>query len=91
MKLRPAEVPPPGAGFCTVTVAVPAELKSDAGICAVSPVLDTYVVGTVAPFHCTWEAVMKWAPVRVRVKAGQPTTAIEGDSEDRLGAGFGGV
>lgn len=29
----PAEVPPPGDGFVTVTVAVPAVAKSDAGTC----------------------------------------------------------
>jgi hypothetical protein len=34
------DVPPPGAGLCTVTLAVPAEARSDAGICAVSEVLD---------------------------------------------------
>lgn len=40
-KLSALDVPPPGAGFCTATLAVPAELRSDAGICAFSEVLDT--------------------------------------------------
>ena len=40
VKLSAPDAPPPGAGVCTATVAVPAELRSDAGICAVSEVLD---------------------------------------------------
>ena len=40
-KLIVLDVPPPGAGLCTARVAVPAELRSDAGICAVSEVPDT--------------------------------------------------
>jgi hypothetical protein len=34
------DVPPPGAGFSTVTLAVPIEMRSDAGTCAVSEVDD---------------------------------------------------
>ena len=41
VKLSVLDVPPPGAGFCTARVAVPAELRSDAEICAVSEVPDT--------------------------------------------------
>ena len=40
-KLSVLDVPPPGAGLCTAIVAVPAELRSDVGICAVSEVPDT--------------------------------------------------
>jgi hypothetical protein len=40
VKVELADVPPPGGGFCTVTLAVPAEARSGAGICAVSEVLD---------------------------------------------------
>jgi hypothetical protein len=46
VKVSALDVPPPGAGVCTVTFAVPAVLKSDAGICAVSEVLETKVVET---------------------------------------------
>ena len=41
VKLSALDVPPPGGGLCTATVAVPAELRSDAGICAISEVPDT--------------------------------------------------
>ena len=41
VKLSAPDVPPPGARVCMATVAAPAELRSDAGICAVSEVLET--------------------------------------------------
>lgn len=41
VKLSALDVPPPGTGVCTSIIAVPDELRSDAGICAVSEVLDT--------------------------------------------------
>jgi hypothetical protein len=40
VKVAAAEVPPPGVGFCTATLAVPAELRSEAGIVAVIEVPD---------------------------------------------------
>ena len=40
LKVRLPDKPPPGVGFCTVTLAVPTALRSDAGICALSDVLD---------------------------------------------------
>ena len=51
LKLSPAEVPPPGWGLRTVTVADPAAAKSDAGTCACRLVLETNVVASAAPFH----------------------------------------
>jgi hypothetical protein len=53
VKVRAADVPPPGAGFCTATLAVPEELRSAAGICADSELLEANVVGTMLPFHNT--------------------------------------
>ena len=38
VNVAPPDVPPPGAGVTTVTVAVPADAKSVAGTCAVSVV-----------------------------------------------------
>jgi len=40
VKTSVLDVPPPGAGFCTVMTAVPRALRSDVGIWAVSEVLD---------------------------------------------------
>jgi hypothetical protein len=45
------EVPPPGVGVNTVTCAVPATAMSDAGIAAVNPVPETYVVVRLVPFQ----------------------------------------
>jgi len=52
----PEEVPPPGAGFVTVTVAVPAEAISAAVIEAVNVVALTNVVVFAEPFQLITEA-----------------------------------
>ena len=85
------EVPPPGAGFCTLTVAEPTELKSEAGICAINDVVDTKVVATALPFHNTCEVETNCVPVTVRVRAGLPARAVNGERELIVGTGFGGV
>jgi len=41
LKVRLLETPPPGVGFCTVMAAVPEVVRSEAGTCAVTDVLDT--------------------------------------------------
>jgi hypothetical protein len=51
VKVWALEVPPPGAGVNTVTVAVPAVTMSEAVIAAVNWVEETYVVVRFAPFH----------------------------------------
>ena len=51
VKLRAAEVPPPGAGVCTFTLAVPAVAKSAPGIVAESEVLELKVVSMMEPFQ----------------------------------------
>lgn len=85
------DVPPPGVGFCTATVAIPAELRSDAGIWAVSDVLDTYVVVAGLPFHKTCELEMNCVPVTVNINAAPPTVPLEGEMEVAVGVGFGGA
>src|SRR5882762_5030078 len=82
-----AEVPPPGAGVTTVTDAVAAAARSEAGIAAVSCVALTKVVVRVAPFQRTLEPLTKLLPFRVRVKAAPPTLALEGESDVSEGAG----
>jgi hypothetical protein len=74
----PFEVPPPGVGVTTVTVALPAVAMSVAGMAAVSVVAEPKVVGRTLPFHWTTELVMKFVPVTVSVKAGPPAVADEG-------------
>jgi hypothetical protein len=85
------EVPPPGAGFDTVTDAVPAEAMSAAVICAVSCVLLPNVVARWLPFHCTTDELMKFVPVSVSVKAAPPAVALDGEIELSVGLGFGAV
>ncbi len=89
MKLIECDVPPPGGGFCTATFALPVELRSDAGICAVSEVLDTYVEDSVAPFHSIIEAGMKLPPVTVTVSVELPAVAEFGVTPVSVGIGFG--
>jgi hypothetical protein len=71
-KLRAVDVPPPGAGVMTVTVAVPTLAMSVAEIAACKVVLETKVVVRAEPFHCTTEEDTKLEPVTVRVKAASP-------------------
>ena len=69
------EVPPPGVGLNTVTLAVPAMAMSEARIEAVSWVEETYVVVRSAPFQRTTELETKFVPFTVSVKAGPPAVA----------------
>ena len=60
-----ADVPPPGAGFVTVTVAVPAVAISAAVIAAVSCVALTNVVVLAAPLNFTTDVDTKPVPFTV--------------------------
>src|SRR5438874_1040926 len=82
-----AEVPPPGAGVTTVTDAVAAVARSEAGMAAVSCVALTKVVVRAAPFQRTPEALTKLLPFTVSVNAAPPTLALEGESDVSDGAG----
>jgi hypothetical protein len=61
------DVPPPGAGFTTVTEAVPGEATRAAVTVAVSCVEDTNVVVSVVPFQFTVELETKLVPFTVIV------------------------
>jgi hypothetical protein len=89
VKVRALEVPPPGDGLKTVTLAVPAVAISVAGMDAVSWVEDIYVVPRSALFHRTTEPGTKLLPVRVKVKAALPAVAEEGEMLVSTGTGFG--
>lgn len=72
------DVPPPGVGLKTVTLAVPPVATSAAVIAAVSLVLLTNVVVRSAPFHRITEPLIKFVPVTVSVNATPPAFAEAG-------------
>ena len=81
VKLREADVPPPGAGVNTVTAAVPLPAMSAPLIVAVKRVADSKVVGRSSPFQRTVDPDTKPAPLTVRVKLGPPAAVDVGLSE----------
>jgi hypothetical protein len=95
VKVNGPEVPPPGAGVETVTIAVPAVAMSEVLIAASKLVLETKVVVRALPFHWTVEEEMKLVPVTVSVNAAPPATTELGFSEpvatEGLGLGAGGA
>ncbi len=88
VKLSGADVPPPGAGLNTVTAALPAVVRSLAGIVAVREVALTNTVDRAAPFHCTTEPVIKLEPVTVSVKPGLTAAAELGLRAVTAGTGL---
>jgi hypothetical protein len=82
------EMPPPGVGVETVTMAVPAAAMSAAVIAACKLVLETNVVVRALPFHCTVEEDTKLVPVTVSVNAAPPATAELGLTDSTVGAGL---
>ena len=85
---RLPDVPPLGAGFVTVTVAVPAVAISAAVIAAVSCVALTNVVVLAAPLNFTTDVDTKPVPLTVSVKAAPPAVALVGEREVAVGAGL---
>lgn len=88
VKVTGLEVPPPGAGLVTVTVAGPAVETAVAGIEAVSCVELMKVVGSAVPLKLTTEVLMKPVPFTVNGKAAEPATVLDGESEVIVGAGL---
>jgi hypothetical protein len=89
-KFMGLEVPPPGAGFVTVTASVPVDAMLDAGMAAVNCVELTNVVAGAAPPKLTIEAATKLVPLIVSVKAAPPAAALFGEIVVIVGAGVGG-
>ena len=85
---RLPDVPPPGAGFVTVTVAVAAVAISAAVIAAPNCVAPTNVVVLDAPLNFTNDVDTKPVPLTVRVKAAPPAVALVGEREVAVGAGL---
>ena len=82
------DVPPPGAGFTTVTDAVPAFATRAAVTVAVSCVEETNVVVKAAPFQRTDELATKLVPFTVRVNCGDPARHELGLIELVVGTGL---
>ena len=91
VKVWALEVPPPGVGLKTVTLAVPAVAMSVARIAAVSWVVLTNVVVRSVPFHLTTELEIKFVPLTVRVKAVPPAVADVGLRLVVVGTGLSGT
>jgi hypothetical protein len=83
------DVPPPGAGFFTVTLTVPATAMSAAGIVAMIWVLlidDGVMPGFVPKF--TVAPTTKPLPFKVSVNAAPPAAALVGAIDVKAGAGL---
>lgn len=83
-----AAVPPAGAGFTTVTDAVPPAAISVAVIAAVSCVALTYVVVRELPFHCTTDDGTNPVPVTDSVNVADPAAADDGEIPVIAGVGL---
>jgi hypothetical protein len=88
VKTRGLVVPPPGAGFETVTLAVPAVAMSLDKIAAVTWPEFTKVVVRLDPFHHTVEVGTKLPPFTVSVKPEPPAVAVDGFNEAPDGTGL---
>jgi len=82
------EVPPPGAGFTTVTDAVPTAATFAAGTTAVSCVEETNVVVRAEPFQSTVEVETNLVPFTVRVNWADPAVVEAGLIELVVGTGL---
>lgn len=83
-----ADIPPPGAGFCTVIWLAELPVRSPAGIVIPKLVVVLLVVAIAVPFHCTVEVEMNPVPVITRGVAAEPATVDDGAIEMIVGMGF---
>ncbi len=82
------EVPPPGAGFVTVTLNVPAVAISAGVIEAVTCVADTKVVVLAFPLKFTTDVATKLVPLTVSVNAAPPAVPLAGETVVIVGRGL---
>lgn len=82
------DAPPPGTGFVTHTLNVPAAAMSAAAIDAVTCVAFTNVVVFAAPLKFTTAPETKFVPFTVSVNAAPPAVALDGDSVVIAGTGL---
>jgi len=76
VKVSAPEVPPPGAGLTTVTVAPPCVATSAAGTCAVNSATFTNVVASAVDPHITVDSVVKVTPIAVTVSGNVALPAV---------------
>src|SRR5512132_414142 len=88
-KVRASDVPPPGPGETTVTLAGPADARSADEMSAVSWVVLTKLVGRSTPFHRTTDARTKSLPCAWRCNEPLPTRTAAGEIDASEGVGFG--
>ena len=88
VKDRTPDMPPPGAGFVTVTLAVPAVAISAAVIAAVTCVALMNVVVLAVPLNFTTEVDTNPVPLTVSVNAAPPAVALVGEIDVSVGAGL---
>lgn len=81
-------VPPPGAGFETVTENAPVLATSAADIWAVNCVVLTKLVVRLPPLKRIFELLLKFVPLTVSVNAPPPKIAVDGESAAIVGAGL---
>lgn len=82
------DAPPPGAGFVTVTLNVPAVAISAAVMDAVTCVELTNVVAAAVPLKFTADVETKFVPFTVSVKVAPPAVAVVGESDVIAGRGL---
>jgi hypothetical protein len=87
VKLRTADVPPPGVGVNTVTGTEPWIARSAAVIVARSWLALTKVVVRLAPFQRTTDVAAKPLPFTVRMKPVLPAAALTGERLLTTGTG----
>src|ERR1700722_15006759 len=87
-KVAAFEVPPPGVGLTTVTPALPAFVRSKAGISAVSCGALQEGAASAGPFQWTAEVATKSLPLTVRVIAMPAADALDGERKLSDGIGF---
>jgi len=83
VKICGFELPPDGLN--TVTFAVPAVRRSDAGTTAVNDDGEPYVLARAEPFQFTVDDAVKRAPVKVMVNCAAPVVVEFGEMEAMLG------
>jgi hypothetical protein len=83
-----AEVPPPGAGFCTVIWLAELPVRSAAGKVAFSSAALTNVVARAVPFQAITEDETKFEPITSSGMSPDPATAVAGCTLVIAGTGF---